>query len=281
MLTRALAGLVFLTVATAHATDIVVPDDYPTIQAAVDAAASAGDRVLVRQGEYPESVKVEAKTLTIEGLDGTPTLLPGPKRPGVFQRKRGTPSRLTLQGVAITGGSTAIDCDNCSVYLSAITDSRDGIRIRGAGYGGNTVLVGNALTNIATGYGIHLRRHPLGQSVDIEENVIVGCGKDGIHASGKSVRNVEFNNVTNCRRNGIVLKTAAYTVTDNRATTNGAAGIVTKQETDPAYFLYNWATDNGTYGLDLKSTYDPSAFDFLNPAMGNGVANIRTSVGVL
>lgn len=51
--------------ATAADCDAVVPDDYPTIQAAVD-AASAGDAVCVRGGTYAETVEV-ATPVTLRG----------------------------------------------------------------------------------------------------------------------------------------------------------------------------------------------------------------------
>ena len=43
---------------------VYVPDDYPTIQAAVD-AASPGDTIIVRNGTYTENVDVNKDHLTI------------------------------------------------------------------------------------------------------------------------------------------------------------------------------------------------------------------------
>ncbi len=53
-----------------------VPDDYDTIQAAVDAAAP-GDLVLIAPGEYNEAVDVETDDLTIRGLERNTTILDG------------------------------------------------------------------------------------------------------------------------------------------------------------------------------------------------------------
>ncbi len=53
-----------------------VPDDYDTIQAAVDAALP-GDLVLVGPGTYREAVQVTTDRLTIRGLDRNEVVLDG------------------------------------------------------------------------------------------------------------------------------------------------------------------------------------------------------------
>ncbi len=53
-----------------------VPDDYDTIQAAVD-AAEPGDLILVGPGTYEEAVNVETDELTIRGLDRNEVILDG------------------------------------------------------------------------------------------------------------------------------------------------------------------------------------------------------------
>jgi hypothetical protein len=53
-----------------------VPDDYDTIQEAVDAAAP-GDLVLLEPGTYEEAVTVETDELTIRGLDRNEVILDG------------------------------------------------------------------------------------------------------------------------------------------------------------------------------------------------------------
>ena len=54
---------------------IRVPKDYPTIQAAVD-AASSGDTIQVAAGIYYEHVTVD-KSLTLLGEDSTTTIIDG------------------------------------------------------------------------------------------------------------------------------------------------------------------------------------------------------------
>ena len=52
------------------AADLRVPADYPTIQAAVDAAAS-GDTIRIAPGVYVEQTRVTNKSLTLVGQPGT------------------------------------------------------------------------------------------------------------------------------------------------------------------------------------------------------------------
>jgi plastocyanin len=70
-----------------------VPEDYPTIQAAVD-AAKAGSLVLIAPGTYKEAVTVTTEDLVIRGLDRNTTIVDGE-----FTRENGF--KVLADGVAI------------------------------------------------------------------------------------------------------------------------------------------------------------------------------------
>jgi plastocyanin len=70
-----------------------VPQDYKTIQAAVD-AAKPGSLVLVSPGVYPEAVTVTTDNLVIRGLDRAKTILDG-----AFARDNGI--KVLANGVAV------------------------------------------------------------------------------------------------------------------------------------------------------------------------------------
>jgi plastocyanin len=72
---------------------LVVPTDYPTIQAAVDHARK-GTLIVVRPGTYEESVAVVVPRLTIKGVDRYRTVMDG--------------GDLLPTGVSVTGNKVAI-----------------------------------------------------------------------------------------------------------------------------------------------------------------------------
>jgi hypothetical protein len=72
----------------------LVPQDYPTIQAAVD-AADPGDLVLIDRGTYREEVEVTTPGLTIRGVDRNEVVIDGE-----FQRPNGIEVFLA-DGVAV------------------------------------------------------------------------------------------------------------------------------------------------------------------------------------
>ncbi|MDA3029433.1 MAG: right-handed parallel beta-helix repeat-containing protein [Actinomycetota bacterium] len=93
-----------------------VPGEYPTIQAAVD-AASSGDLVLIAPGVYNESVDVETDGITIRGISRNEVILDG---------------QTTLDnGIRVLGASnvavenlTAINYTNNSVFWIGSTGYR-------------------------------------------------------------------------------------------------------------------------------------------------------------
>jgi hypothetical protein len=108
--TRALSGLTMIgiTVATAgvlSAAVIIVPDDQPSIIAAV-AAATAGDTIQVRPGSFFDQVNVGTgkDNLTIEGLGGRPVFTPANRKDGF--RVKGVRG-VTIRGFEFQTGGRA------------------------------------------------------------------------------------------------------------------------------------------------------------------------------
>lgn len=91
---------------------LTVPDDYPTIQAAINAAGD-GDTVFVRSGTYYEHVVVN-KSLAVVGEDRASTWVHGSGSDAVF---RVTENNVTLQGFSLESASYG-------VYLLNANNSR-------------------------------------------------------------------------------------------------------------------------------------------------------------
>lgn len=92
----------------AIATDRLVPHQYPSIQAAINASAT-GDRVLLAAGTYREAVSLLGKSVTIEGAAGqrpTDTVLVSPGGPAVvFSDSVSYSGVIGLRNLTIDGES--------------------------------------------------------------------------------------------------------------------------------------------------------------------------------
>ena len=87
----------------ASPTTIIVPDDQPTIQQAIDAAGS-GDTVYVRSGTYYEHVIIN-KSLTLQGEDKDTTAIDGSGSGSVIYM---TSSYVTVSGFTVTNGDYGV-----------------------------------------------------------------------------------------------------------------------------------------------------------------------------
>jgi nitrous oxidase accessory protein len=143
--------LLFLTASTittflpakAENKTIVVPDDYPTIQAAIGNATS-GDTIFIKKGTYEEKTIEINKTLTIigEGMNNTIIKL----HPPVYNQMQ----ILTAFYAALSNAIT-VNADDFKLYNLTIALSPDGYV---AVTGDRTQIVGNNITGTGTVTGL-------------------------------------------------------------------------------------------------------------------------------
>jgi len=110
---------------------IIVPDDYPTIAAAVG-NASDGDTVFVRSGNYTESLPLD-KSISLLGEESKTTIITAPAG-GVFNSQ--TPIKVNANNVRISN----LTINNYNVLGFGISIIGNGTQIAG-----NTVYSQNAI----------------------------------------------------------------------------------------------------------------------------------------
>jgi parallel beta-helix repeat protein len=199
-------------------TTIIVPDDYPTIQAAVN-AASDGDTIFVRNGSYYENVVLN-KTVTLFGENRETTVIDANQRGDCLDV---TASGVTVTGFTLQNGGSHYSCVDVSSNYNSI--------------------VGNDLTGgwcgVSLAYG--------SEGEIIEDNVIannldgiVGDSLNGVIIIGNDVENnmwgvsigtysshciVSFNNLSYSWTQGLYAYAPSYcTFEGNNITNNNQAG---------------------------------------------------------
>src|SRR5262249_47403164 len=89
-----------------HTATIQVPDDQPTIQTAINAAAPSGDVIVVAPGTYIESLDYNGKAVTIQSAKGPAVTTINGVGISVVQFHTGEGRESVLQGFTLTNGGT-------------------------------------------------------------------------------------------------------------------------------------------------------------------------------
>jgi len=230
-----LAVVIAVPLVPAHADHAIhVPADYPTIQAAIN-AANAGDDIVISPGTYSEQLSI-SKSLDIQGSDGT-TIIQAPATlvPDIFGYSNVvdvtngatvTISKVTISGpgptncgsieagIFVSGGATL------KITKSTITDIRD--NPASGCQNGIGILVGRAAKS-TTGH------------ANISDVTVTKYQKGGIVMDGPgSTASVKDNKVSfglsplNIAANGIqVGRGAQATISDNKVTGNICSAVPT------------------------------------------------------
>jgi parallel beta-helix repeat protein len=189
---------------------IIVPDNYSTIQAAVD-AASAGNTVYVRAGTYVENVVVNMM-LSLVGEDAENTTIDGGDAGNVvlIVVDEVNVCGFTIQNsgsYSYCGGIRLEDSSYCNITGNNITNNFNGIRSYGSSY---CNITGNNITNNRLGidldyYSDHntisennVTNNMVGVLLFSSDNIVSGniFVNDGLHV-GLSYPNVVVGNLVN------------------------------------------------------------------------------------
>ena len=189
-------------VVKADSSTIKVPDDFPTIQEAVNNAGS-GDTIFVRRGKYAENIVIN-KSITLMGEDREETIIDGGARGNVISIKA---SNVTVSGFTIRNSDPLTGCGilielfgNILINNNNIRNNKIGIRISSSS---RNQIYGNIIS--ANYIGIQLFSS---SSNAIYRNIILSNAA-GINAYYHSVDNVFYENVINGNNWGVFLSSYA------------------------------------------------------------------------
>jgi nitrous oxidase accessory protein len=188
---------------------IIVPDDHPTIQAAID-DASEGDTIFVRKGVYVENPVVN-KSVSLIGEDRTLTVI------DVTAGLKVQSNNVTIAGFTIYDGYDGISLatNYCNISGNKITNTTHGIVV----FGYENSISGNIFESIGLSSAIQLN---FANRNLISGNYIVSC-VEGIQIWQNSNNNtVTENTIINCEDHAIRFQYSNdNTILQNNITNSG------------------------------------------------------------
>ena len=173
-------------------TVIFIPDDYPTIQAGID-AANPGDAVVVDAGTYNENVVVSKDGISLQGSGADVTTIDGGDAGSVI--KMSGVSDVTISGFTITnglgdgqdyyfndngGGIAVYECSNITIRDNVITQNQ----ATGSNADGGGILVAKCTDEIT-----------IWQNTITDNNAQHWGG--GISIQGSSDVRIDWNDISN------------------------------------------------------------------------------------
>jgi hypothetical protein len=232
----------------AAATVLRVPQDHPTIQAAIDAAVS-GDTVLVSPGTYVERIDFRGKEITVASTNGpASTIIDGNQSGTVVRIVAATGQAPVLRGFTVRNGLDAASNGGGGIFTS----------------GGPALIEGNVVSaNVScSGGGINAQF----SDATIRDNVVAdnrpncegGLGGGGILVSGAGTAQVLSNvirgNVSGRDGGGISLwaagtPTVSANVISGNSMTIGVGGGISLVNQSDALITNNFIVGNSAiYG---------------------------------
>jgi len=248
---------------------IIVPDDYPTIQEAIN-YANEGDTVFVKAGTYYENVVV-SKTLSLIGESSKTVVIDGNYELAVQVAANsvaisGFTIRHGLNGIRLQGFSNSIFSNNVTnntlgVYLyyfsssnmivnNDITDNYYGIELD---YSSSNTIYGNNI--IRNGHGIWSVQSSYSK---ISYNKITNNSYTGVALSGGSSNSLLGNKIANNNFGIDLYGSSNNKIAENNITDNNCNGIETHGYHPLGNNIIhrnNIAANNG-YGILLYGDYN-------------------------
>ena len=243
----------------ASPTILRVPEDYPTIQAAVN-AASNDDLIEVHNGTYVENVDVN-KRLNIYASDGASITIVKASNSNdhVFEV---TANNVTIMNFTVTdatgyhkSGVYLNGVSYCDISNNVVTNNSFGIYVYSSTYN-------DVYNNIATGnvyHGVHIR---FSSNINVTNNDVTLNNGDGVYVHESNYSLIEGNTITNQSTGyGISLHESSFnTITDNDVTSN-SMGLVLVSNCNNNTITNNDISQNPNGGIILGSSNNNTIAD--------------------
>ncbi|MGD6932951.1 MAG: right-handed parallel beta-helix repeat-containing protein [Candidatus Bathyarchaeia archaeon] len=280
---------------------IVVPDDYPTIQAAIG-NATPGSTIHVRNGNYNELLLID-KPLNLTGENAENTAIKGLSGQGSsFRTIAIQSSNVLISNCKITGSSYGIaltdNCTNCKITNNNIQGYTTSVAINGENnvvtknsiseswltgiscYGNNCLISDNTIENCESGIIVN------GNNVTIENNIIINgkidtadyyCG--GVVLSSGGSCKVYGNTLQNLKT-GILYKGASHSQVYNNNITQNQVGV---DLSNYQFFETSGGTDNIVFNNNVIDNQKQVIVETTTPGKftSNGTDTISWDNGIV
>ena len=274
---------------SASAKTIIVPDDYSTIQGAVNAADPA-DTIYVHSGVYIEHVTV-GKSLMLTGEDKETTIIDGSGTGYVIYV---TADNVDISGFTVQNGKNGIRLSSSYNTISNNIISNHDVGVWGVKYGyGYNLIIDSSLTNCREGIVLWVGHHNTYENCSASycstgfrvgwghHNLVKDCKACNCTSTGITLDSCEYTRVENCDvgfndGNGIMIYScgaAEYnTITECNVYLNGV-GIDTRDQVGRDHGRYNKIYHNNIVNniqyQARDNQYYPNEWDNGYPSGGN------------
>ncbi|MCX6668094.1 MAG: right-handed parallel beta-helix repeat-containing protein [Euryarchaeota archaeon] len=223
--------------------DIIVPDNYRSIQEAIN-HADEGYRIFVRSGTYEKPRNVNREGITIHGEDSKTTIINGRDSTAVYIKADSVNfSGFTITNNGVNDSLLMIDADDCSIFNNILlTDNfYDGTEYGISVYSSyNNIFSNNIISN--ADYGIEIERsdnniftnntiekNNVGMYVSSNGNVfsnnLLKNNGEGIFISSSEESYILNNMIVNSRQSGVYLSRCLNIVLKNNEFFGAGLGI--------------------------------------------------------
>jgi len=250
-LVSAMLMIQLITPVAAYPAVIKVPDDYPTIQEAIN-AANPGDTIIVSSGLYAEGQINVTKSLTLLADGGV--LVDGLGKGHVFYVNE---TAVTIEGFTVRNskigfyaGITLENVQNCTISRNIITDNWGGVSLS---LSDNNIIVGNEIAD-NTVSSISLSESSNNKLVN---NTLTG---DGVSLYKSSNNTISGNTVTTTAY-GVSLTESSNNMITNNTLKDTLSGVSLSRSNKNTISGNTMRGFGGSIGLDESSNNTITAND--------------------